>query len=85
MALRVGKPTSSASVIRQRCQQWRPLSLLGARRLPTVWPPPTPPCPPCRPVPLQFPLPYPGEHICLSRGGVELRLEGPAVRTRSNK
>ncbi|KAL4452244.1 hypothetical protein ABPG75_007906 [Micractinium tetrahymenae] len=33
----------------------------------------------------RWPLPYVGEQILLSRGGVELKLEGAALRTRSHK
>jgi hypothetical protein len=32
-----------------------------------------------------FPLPYQGEQICLSRGNIDIKLEGPGLRTRGNK
>lgn len=32
-----------------------------------------------------FPLPYHGEQICLSRGCIDIKLEGGALRTRGNK
>lgn len=35
--------------------------------------------------PATFPLPYHGELIAMSRGGVQLELRGPALRTRGNK
>ena len=34
---------------------------------------------------VRFPLPYHGELWALSRGGVQIELKGPALRTRSNK
>lgn len=34
---------------------------------------------------VRFPLPYHGEQWALSRGGVQIELKGPALRTRSNK
>lgn len=32
-----------------------------------------------------WPQPYAGEQILLSRGGVQVDLRGPALRTRGNK
>lgn len=35
--------------------------------------------------PVRFPLPYFGEQIALSRSGIEIKLEGPGLRTRNHK